>query len=117
MIGLLSRTRLDAIVARFLRELTEVTEPGTQSRLRSDSHLARQELFQLCDGMKHVELAASDSKQVGTRACFRAHMAYAYSCLIRNIILSVAMWWPETRPYSAEASARHVRLRALPAIG
>jgi hypothetical protein len=64
VIGLLSRTRLDAIVARFLRELTEVTEAGTQSRLRSDSHLARQEVFQLCDGMKHVALAVSDSKQV-----------------------------------------------------
>ena len=67
VIGLLSRTRLDAIAARFLRELTEVTEPGTQSRLRSDSHVARQEVFQLCDGMKHVELAHSDSKQVGSR--------------------------------------------------
>jgi len=64
VIGLLSRVRLDAVVARFLRELTEAPEPGAPPRLRSDSHVARQELFQLCDGMKHVELAADHSRQV-----------------------------------------------------
>ncbi len=64
VIGLLSRVRLDAVVARFLRELTEAPEAGVPPRLRSDSHVARQELFQLCDGMKHVELAADHSRQV-----------------------------------------------------
>ena len=64
VIGLLSRVRLDAVVARFLRELTESPEAGVPPRLRSDSSVARQELFQLCDGMKHVQLAADHSRQV-----------------------------------------------------
>ena len=68
VIGLLSRVRLDAVVVRFLRELTEAPEPGAPPRLRSDSHVARQELFQLCDGMKHVELAADHSRQVRSRS-------------------------------------------------
>ena len=68
VIGLLSRVRLDAVVARFLRELTEAPEPGAPPRLRSDSQAARQELFQLCDGMKRVELAADHSRQVCTKS-------------------------------------------------
>ena len=74
MIGLLSRVRLDAVVARFLRELTEATEPGAPPRLRSDGQAARQELFQLCEGMKHVELAVGPSRQASRRIRTAEHV-------------------------------------------
>lgn len=65
LIGFLSRSRLESIVARFLRELATPSESGQPARLRSDSSVARQELFQLCEGMKFVELPASNSAEVG----------------------------------------------------
>lgn len=64
LLGRLSRRRLESIVARFLLELHTPSEPGQLGRLRSDSTAARQELFQLCEGLKYVEFRASNSAEV-----------------------------------------------------
>ena len=64
LLGRLSRTRLESIVTRFLHELEVPSEPGQAARLRTDNTVARQELFQLCEGMKFVELRATNSAEV-----------------------------------------------------
>ena len=78
LIGCLSRNRLEAIVTRFLRELEAPSEPGQPSRLRSESSVARQELLQLCEGMKFVELPASNTAEVGLQGLM--HRAHFLGC-------------------------------------
>ena len=52
LIGQLSRLRLDALVARFNAELDARVQPEPNSR-------QRQELLQLFDGMKELQLTVS----------------------------------------------------------
>lgn len=64
MLGALSQQRLLSIVARLLREVSDAPGPGDAPRLRSDSPSARQEIIQICRGMKHVRLPLGNGTQV-----------------------------------------------------
>jgi Cell morphogenesis N-terminal len=64
MLGALSQQRLLSIVARLLREVSDSPGTGDTPRLRSDSPSARQEIFQICRGMKHVRLPLGNGAQV-----------------------------------------------------
>jgi hypothetical protein len=64
MLGALSQQRLLSIVGRLLREVSDAPGPGNVGRLRSDSPAARQEIFQICRGMKHVRLPLGNGIQV-----------------------------------------------------
>ncbi|KAK9829934.1 hypothetical protein WJX72_008722 [[Myrmecia] bisecta] len=65
IIGALSRTRLAPISARFFKEL--------EARLRVDASAARQEILQMCEGMRHVRLQVSNDVEVLAACDFLLH--------------------------------------------
>lgn len=64
MLGALSEQRLMPIVTRLLREMCDPPGPGKVGRLRSDAPSARQEIFQMCRGMKRVRLPLGNANQI-----------------------------------------------------
>lgn len=51
--GAMAKTRLPVVTARFLKEL--------EARLRLDANAARQEILQMCEGMKRITLPVSNN--------------------------------------------------------
>lgn len=65
ILGALASQRLATIAARFLKELCDSTATaGKVSRLKSDLPTPRQEIFQICRGMRHVRLSLRTDAEV-----------------------------------------------------
>ena len=66
ILGALASQRLATIAARFLKELCDSTAAaaGKVSRLKSDLPTPRQEIFQICRGMRHVRLSLRTDAEV-----------------------------------------------------
>ncbi len=76
ILGALAPQRLATIAARFLKELCEVTVAGKVPRLKSDLPTPRQEIFQICRGMRHVKLSLRTNFEV-TLPSFCQHLTGA----------------------------------------
>lgn len=63
MLGTLSPSRLRSVVARFMKEVCETGSHAKVSRIKSESPAARQEILQLCRGMRHVRIPVTTSSE------------------------------------------------------
>lgn len=86
MLGALSEQRLMPIVTRLLREMCDPPGPGKVGRLRSDAPSARQEIFQMCRGMKRVRLPLGNASQVCFCGCTTeaSHGCGCISCSVKS---------------------------------